>query len=223
MDASPPPSPALPRSDDDQTCLLYLIRHGATVSNLADPPVLQGRGVDHGLSPEGRRQAEQTAELMASASLSAVYSSTMRRARETAEAIARHHELPVSARPQLVEADVGQWEGMSWAEVASRYADEHRLFLEEPESHGYVGGETIGEVQRRATETINEIMRSHPGQQVAVVAHSVVNRSYLAGVLGLSLRFGRMVTQENCGVNVLRYRRGKTKLITLNAVFHLTG
>jgi broad specificity phosphatase PhoE len=219
MDASP----ALPHSDDDQTCLLYLIRHGATVSNLADPPVLQGRGVDHGLSPEGRRQAEQTAELMASASLSAIYSSTMRRASETADVIAQRHSLPVKMLAELVEADVGQWEGMSWDEVASRYADAHRLFLENPECHGYVGGETVGDVQRRATETINQIMRSHLGQQVAVVAHSVVNRSYLAGVLGLSLRFGRLVTQENCGVNLLRYRRGKTKLVTLNAVFHLTG
>ncbi|MEQ8786052.1 MAG: histidine phosphatase family protein [Pirellulaceae bacterium] len=216
---SPPPLPRL----DDQSCLLYLIRHGATASNLANPPVLQGRGVDHALSPEGRLQAEQTAALMAPVRLSAIYSSTMRRAQQTAEVIAARHGLPVGTHAQLVEADVGDWEGMTWPEIAETHAEAHQKFLDDPENHGYTGGETIGQVQRRATETLEEIMRSHLGQQIAVVAHSVVNRSYLAGVLGLSLRSGRMITQENCGVNILRYRGAKTKLITLNAVFHLTG
>lgn len=222
MSDTEPRPPALPRPARD-SCILFLVRHGATASNLADPPVLQGRSVDHGLSTEGRRQAERTAELLSTVELAAVYSSTMRRARETAELIAGRHALAVETREQLVEADVGRWEGLSWPEVAERHPEAYQRFLEDPDNHGYVGGETIGRVQRRATESLGEIMERHLGRQIAVVAHSVVNRSYLAGVLGLPLRAGRSIAQDNCGVNVVRYRHGAAKLLTLNSLFHLTG
>ena len=104
-----PPSPA------PNTCWLYLIRHAATANNRAKPPRLQGRRTNPGLSEEGHRQAEQTARFLSSAGLKAVFSSPLLRARQTAEAIATPHGLDVITVDDLIEVDVGIWEGRDWA------------------------------------------------------------------------------------------------------------
>src|SRR5690348_7545795 len=96
----------LPPAD---TCTMYLLRHGATENNLMKPPKLQGRGIDLPLSAEGRRQAECAARALEKQQLAAVYSSTLLRAKETAEIIARPHPLPVLTDARLVEVDVGRW------------------------------------------------------------------------------------------------------------------
>ena len=143
----------------------------------------------------------------------------MRRARETAECISRPHQLAVEPRDEIVEADVGRWENMSWAEIAERDPAAYRRFREDPENHGYVGGETIKQVQTRATAALEEIMNSHLGALIAVVAHSVVNRAFLAEVLGLPLSKARGLSQDNAAFNLLRFRAGKSKLLTMNAGF----
>lgn len=220
--SEPLPPPPLPCPDD--ACLLYLVRHGATVSNLADPPVLQGRGVDHGLCEIGRRQAQQTAALLAGIPFSAVYSSTMQRARETAETIAAQRGLDeVATSDRLVEVDVGRWEGMTWAEIMRRDPEGYRAFDDDPLQYGYPGGETILQVQARATAAITEMVRAHPGRSIVVVGHAVVNRMFLAGPLGLSPIKGRELSQDNCAVNVVRFRDGKARVVTLNSTFHLSS
>ncbi len=92
------------------TCIAYLIRHGATESNLADPPILQGRSINGPLSPRGQRQADQAAQCLSGHPLRAVYSSPLRRAQETAERVASVHRLRVLTLADITEVDVGAWE-----------------------------------------------------------------------------------------------------------------
>ncbi|MBW3596825.1 MAG: histidine phosphatase family protein [Planctomycetes bacterium] len=162
--------PPLPCPDD--TCLLYLVRHGATENNLARPPVLQGRGVNLGLSPAGVRQAWRTAEFFRSRKLAAAYSSNLRRAIETAQIIAEPHGLEVTQLESITEVDVGHWEGRNWTEIAETYAKEYALFMEDPGVYGYVGGETMAQVEARVFPALRRIMADHLGQRVLVVAHT---------------------------------------------------
>ena len=118
-----PPCPA------PDTCWLYLVRHGATANNRARPPRVQGRRTDPGLSPVGRRQAEQTGRALAGLPLKRVYSSPLLRARETALAIAGPHGLSVEVVDDLVEVDVGQWEGRNWDEIQRTDPEAYRLFM----------------------------------------------------------------------------------------------
>lgn len=75
----------MPPSPTPESCYVYLLRHGATDNNLANPPLLQGKTVDGPLSEEGKRQAVLAAKGLQYQELEAVYSSPLRRARQTAE------------------------------------------------------------------------------------------------------------------------------------------
>ena len=208
----------MPESD---STLLYLIRHGATEANERKPSILQGRGLNGCLSERGRRQAAAVAQLLSAFRIDAIYASPMQRAVETAEAIAAAHELAVATDADLTECDVGVWEGMDWASIERQFPDDYRAFRNDSAYAPYLRGESYADVHRRVTPTVERLLERHAGQTIAVVAHNVVNRTYLAGLLGLDLGRAKDVRQSNCGVNVIRRRDGQTELLTLNAHFHL--
>lgn len=201
-------------------CIVFLIRHGATDNNRANPPRLQGRGVDLSLSPAGEWQAAQVADVLAACPLAAVYASPLKRATETAQRIAARHRLTVGAVPDLMEVDVGEWEGRSWVDIERTEPEAYLRFMTEPDRHGYVGGENLTQVRDRVAPALTELARKHLGEAIAVVGHNVVNRAFLADVLGMPLRRARSLSQENAGINILRYEND-WKLVTLNSLFHL--
>jgi broad specificity phosphatase PhoE len=201
---------------------MYLVRHGATANNLADPPLLQGRGADFDLSETGLWQAERTAELLSNPELPAVFSSPLLRARRTAETIAKPHDLNVQTVADLQEVDVGEWEGRSWQEISVSDPERYQRFMEDSANHGYLNGENMTQVLDRVRPAIENVMRERIGEHIVVVAHNVVNRVYLASLLNIPVSRARGVNQDNCGVSIVRYCDGKTKLIALNSIFHLS-
>jgi broad specificity phosphatase PhoE len=205
----------------DDACYLYLVRHGATDNNLARPPRLQGQRLDVPLSATGRRQAEQAAAFLAGQPIAAVYSSPLVRARQTAEAIAAHHRLAVQRVDALIECDVGQWEGRSWPDIEQSEPEAYRQFTTNPYEYGYRGGENLGQLEERVAPVFARLLADHPGQRIVVVAHNVVNRVYLGGLLQVAASKRRGVPQENCGINLIRGEAGQASLLTLNSVWHL--
>lgn len=207
-----------PASD---TAWLYLVRHGATKYNLSTPPVLQGRGLDPPLCEAGVRQAEETAELLASAHIDAVYASPMLRARQTGAIIAQAHGLSVEIVPELTEVDVGVWEGYPLDEIRHTWPEEHRRFVEDAGIHPFLGGENLAMVQSRVTPAIEGLLAANAGRVVLVVAHNMVNRAYLANLLQVPLRSYRNLAQDNCAINLLRRRDGVTRAMVINSTLHL--
>lgn len=212
--------PPLPCPDED-SCILYLLRHGATANNLLTPPRLQGRHENAGLSESGRQQAEAAARLFAGSLISAVYSSPLLRATETAQPIASSHQLTVLEITDLIEADVGNWAGRHWEEIASSDSNAYGLFMDDPGLNPYSGGESFGDVADRILPVFDRLLSLHTGESIVVVGHNVVNRVYLAKLMGIPLCNSRQIKQSNCGVNVIRGDLNRNRLITLNSVFHL--
>ena len=206
---------------DPDACLLYLIRHGATANNAMKPPRLQGCRTDPELSKPGRAEAARTARWLADKKLDAVYSSPLLRARQTADEIARPRGLCARVVDDLVEVDVGRWEGLAWEDIERRDPEAYRLFMSDAAVHPYLGGENLSVVQSRVIPAMAALMEENPGRHVAVVAHNVVNRAYLTHLMGIPLRGYRSIPQENCGVNLIHYARGAAKLLTVNSVRHL--
>jgi broad specificity phosphatase PhoE len=200
---------------------LLLLRHGATTANEARPYVLQGCGIDLPLSERGLRQADALAELLSVRPLAAVYASPLRRAVQTAERIAARHRLPLELHPELVEIDVGRWEGSNWDRIAREDPDLHRRFLAAPGETPYPDGESYRDVLRRVRPVLETLFARHAGACFAVVAHSVVNRALLADLLGLPLDRAREMSQENACVNLVRRRGPRTDVVMLNAHFHV--
>jgi broad specificity phosphatase PhoE len=202
---------------------LYLIRHGATEANLARPQRLQGRKSNPPLARLGVRQAEATRDLLAIRPIDACYCSPLLRAVETAQIVAAPHRLlpvPVEA---LTECDIGDWEGLDWQTIRARDPEPYKLFMARPGDSGYPDGESFADVHRRAEEAIEELLEQHAGESMLIVGHHVVNRTYLAGLLGLSPNQARQVTLDNCGISVVVRENGATVVNTLNAAFHLQG
>ncbi len=207
---------------DDRT-LLYLVRHGATEANLARPARIQGRRHDPPLARAGVRQAEATRDFLARCRLDHCYCSPLLRAVQTAAILAAPHGLSPVPLEALTECDVGRWEGLDWQTVRYLDAEGHQRFHADPAAFGYPGGESFADVHARAAPALDGLLARHAGEAVLVVAHHVVNRTYLAGLLGLGPGRARQVSLDNCGISVVAREGGRTAVRTLNAAFHLQG
>jgi broad specificity phosphatase PhoE len=202
---------------------LYLLRHAATEANLAQPPRLQGRRHDPPLARLGVRQAEATRDFLAVRPIDACYCSPLLRAVQTAAIVAAPHGLAAVPVAELTECDVGRWEGLDWQQVRYFDAEAYRHFHDDPAAFAYPGGESFAGAHARAAAALDRLLSDHAGQAVLVVSHHVVNRTYLAGLLGLPLRLARRVVLDNCGISVVTRVGGVTAVCTLNAAFHLQG
>lgn len=200
---------------------LILIRHGATAANLASPALLQGRNSDVPLAPLGVRQAELTRDFLAIRDIDVCYSSPMLRAMQTARIICEPHELEPQPVDKLIECNVGDWEGKSWQQIRAESPDEYQRYMKNPARFGYPGGENFAEVFDRVSRTFDELLLQHAGQTVLIVAHHVVNRTYLASLIGLPPSQARRVSLENCSISVVVCADSKPIVHTLNSSFHL--
>jgi broad specificity phosphatase PhoE len=206
---------------DVKSTWLFLVRHGATTANEQVPYILQGNGIDLPLSPNGERQAEAVANFLPRFPIRRVYSSAMLRARQTAARIAAQLQVETAAIPELHECSVGRWEGLDWETIRQLHPEDYRRFHENPAEHPYLGGESYGDVLRRTKPVLEGLVERHAGEAIAVVAHNVVNRTFLADLMGLDLRRAPRIMQANCCVNIIRMQGNKRELMTLNGAFHL--
>ncbi len=199
---------------------IVLVRHGQTAWNREAR--FRGRA-DVELDEVGLRQAEATGRYVAARwPVVAVYASPLRRALQTAEAIARAQELSVQPFQGLLDINFGDVQGVLLDEVAQRYPDLHKAWLEAPHTVHFPGGETLDDVRRRVVAGLDEVVARHPGQTVALVSHTVANRVLLCAVLGWgNERFWRL-RQGTCAVNVFdAEENGDFTIVLLNDTCHL--
>ncbi len=203
------------------TTHILLIRHGQTEWNRVER--FRGRA-DVPLNDVGLAQAEATGRRVAQSWRPvAVYSSPLSRAVKTAEAVARHFDLTVQIHPGLADIDYGDWQGLTPDEARQSWPDEIDNWYNHPERARIPNGETLSELRQRAMQTIEELTAKHPGDTIALVGHTVINRVILLGVLGLgNERFWRL-RQDTCAINVIEAEAGDYTLVSLNDTCHLHG
>jgi len=204
-----------------ETTTIYLIRHAATPSNEQRPRILQGSSVNTSLSERRFRQAKRVGEFLSTVKFDAILSSPLLRAKETAAEIASPHSLQTQDVPGLEEVNVGRWERLDWKTIEQDFSEDYRRFMEDPVKNGYLGGESYGQVQERVVPVFKTVARKHSGQQIAVVAHTVVNRTLLGTFLGMDLAEAQNLAQENCSINILKVRDGLVSVETMNSAFHM--
>ncbi|MBI1247090.1 hypothetical protein GC197_04505 [bacterium] len=203
----------------DDTCWMFLVRHGATEHNLMVPGVLQGCNVDGDLAPIGRRQAEATAQFLEPYPFDAIYASPMKRAQQTAKIIAPDRQIVTV--PEIIEADVGRWVNRGWDDIAENEPEAYRLHLEDPSIHPYPGGESATDVAIRAVPVMNRLLKQHLGQRILVVSHYIVIRAIIATLYKAPLKYMREIHLGNCSVNLIRMKKDEIHLMTVNSTFHV--
>jgi broad specificity phosphatase PhoE len=196
---------------------LILARHGQTAWNVEE--VFRGQ-IDVELDQTGIKQAELLAESLSKLKIEAVYSSPLKRALRTAEAVARRHSLKVEVSPGLIDGDFGRWQGLPLREVEDKYKELYEQWVASPQLVKIPGGESLDGVRERALKVVNEVIARHSGK-VVLVAHRVVNKVLICALLGLDNSHFWNIRQDVGGTTVFSYENGRFVLIKHNDTSYL--
>ena len=197
---------------------LYLIRHGQTARNR------DGLGLgwdDVPLTPLGELQVSALGRRLAAVPLDRVFSSPLGRALQTAEALIGGHGIPIEIREELTEMDVGECEGLTFAEMQERFPEFLTAWRSESAAAVRMpGGESLADVAERVDPFLAEL-RETSAQSVAVVSHNFVLKVILCRLLQLDLLKFRGLTVDVASLTTLSLRDGRVYVRALNDSCHL--
>jgi alpha-ribazole phosphatase len=185
---------------------VWLIRHGE--------PAASARGrcygsLDVGLSDSGRAQMAAVWEFLRDEGIGVVYCSPRLRAIESAT---RRSRAGLETRPTVFqdfrEIDFGDFEGLTYDEIAVRYPDLYRQWMESPTEVQFPGGECFAGMQARVLRAFEAIRREHHDQTIAIVSHGGVNRILIAWALGIPNDCLFRIAQDYAAVNLLEFIDG---------------
>lgn len=177
--------------------------------------------MDTPLSDAGRAQASRVAQALRAVPLQAVYCSPLRRAVDTAAAVAASRELHVEPVTDLREIAFGEWESLLSEEVEQRFGTLLQEWWERPDQTQIPGAEPLDTARERAVAVFHGIMAHHQGGHVAVVAHGGVNKLLILTLLGAPLSSYWRIRQDNACVNLLEFDGERGRLVVLNDTTHL--
>ncbi len=198
---------------------IVVLRHGETTHN-ADG-IWQGQ-LDTPLSERGLRQADAVGAAVAALSPDRIVSSDLSRARLTAESVGRACGIPVVVDPRFREVHAGEWQGLTSAEVARRWPEEHAALVrgEDVRRGGNGGaGESMADVLVRVGAALDELLGDLPRGRGAVVStHGGAAKTVLAWLLDLDLAVAWRVLAPlgNCHWAELHEGRAGWRLHTWN-------
>ncbi|RME84925.1 MAG: MSMEG_4193 family putative phosphomutase [Caldilineae bacterium] len=191
---------------------LLLVRHGE--NDWVKAKRLAGRTPGVHLNDNGRAQARRLAARLAHWPLTAVYSSPLERCAETATILARPHGLTVQWRQDLLEADIGEWQGKEIKELND--SELWRLVQFAPSAARFPGGETIRTMQTRIVDALHDIAAAHPDQCVAICSHSDPIKAALAQFLGMHLDLFQRIHISPASVSVVLFGKFGPRVLRIN-------
>ncbi|HJS26936.1 MAG TPA: histidine phosphatase family protein [Actinomycetota bacterium] len=203
--------------------ILYLVRHGESDFDAKEfATSARGEQWDPPLSARGREQASLLSDRLVSMTRPvAVYSSPLRRARETATVFADRVSMEVDLEDDLAEAHLGEWEGKPFEEILR--ADElmlHRIRNQEPIWRHAPGVEELAPFRTRVRDVVERILASHPSGNVVIVCHGAVINAYIAQLLGVDHEM--FFVPENTSLNSVVAEGDVRRVRFLNDALHLT-
>ncbi|MDH3601693.1 MAG: histidine phosphatase family protein [Candidatus Tectomicrobia bacterium] len=198
--------------------LLYIVRHGATDWNQSK--CLQGQ-LDTPLNDDGRSQAALAGKRLASSGATALYSSDLLRAYETAQFIARAASLHIIQKPGLREMHFGAWQGLTVDQIRERDPELYAARRERPYDVPPPGGEVWRQFYQRSVKSIHDILHATNAERVIVATHSGVCTVLGLEALGLGYAGKRTFSNANCGIHTIAVEDDRWEALSLNDVSHL--
>ncbi len=198
----------------DRVNRLYMVRHGQVVGY--DKYPLNGH-TDVETTEVGRGQFEHLAERLRLTDIKAIYSSDLKRSVTGARIIARHHNVPLYALPELREMYFGDWEGMTMAEVRESFPNELEKRKADLLNYRIPGkGESVGLLAKRIIPSLKSILEQQKGNDILLVGHGAINRVILCDVLGLDLTAIFRLQQDFGCLNIIDYFPDSTLIRWIN-------
>jgi broad specificity phosphatase PhoE len=190
---------------------ILLIRHA---HNDAVGRYLAGTEAGLHLNEAGKRQAEELAARLRDVPLTAVASSPLERAQETAEPIARDHDLVVHIIPDLIEFEVGEWTGALFAKLDADM--EWQRFNASRSLTRPPGGELMVEVQLRVMNALLHLHAQYPTGTIAAISHADVIRAAVMYVLGIPIDFVERLEISTGGISVIEIDQDSVRVVQVN-------
>lgn len=207
----------------DSTRIL-LIRHGQSQGNA------EGRFGGHTATPlssRGRRQAEVAARTLAAEKITAIYSSDLLRATQTAEPLARLTGLEIKRTTAFRERSVGVMEGLTFEESAEQHPEQYAALIRRDFEHVILGGESYRQMLDRASEKLDHAIEQHRGGRICVFSHTgtiCILTLHLMGALDAPELKPVWVSTANCGITRIEVRSdGFVRILAVNDTRHLAG
>ena len=203
---------------------VLLVRHGQSRGNA------EGRFGGHTATPLsdlGRAQAEATARALASENITAIYSSDLLRAVQTAEPLARATGLTVETTEAFRERSVGLMEGLTFEAAAAAHPEEYAALLRRDFERVLAGGESYRQLLDRASSHLDRAIEANRGGAIAVFSHTgaiCILVLHLLGALDAPTLKPVWISSSNCGVTRFSIQHGGlTRLLNANDTRHLSG
>jgi broad specificity phosphatase PhoE len=176
---------------------------------------------DEDINDLGYTQAHSLAFRLASLPIDSVYTSPLKRARNTALILAKPHNLDLKVLDDLIEIKLGDWQGLHMDEISQKWPELWKQSRIDPSEVTMPNGESFQQVTERAARAFEMIVSDNQDKQVAMVTHDVVIRVLVAHILGASNSIYRQFEINNASLSTIRVTNGKARLITLNDTSHL--
>ena len=209
---------ANPDDAAQQVTRVLAIRHGETAWNVDSR--IQGQ-LDIPLNDTGRWQAHRLARAVAEEGISAVYSSDLLRALETAQSVARGCGQPITTDTGLRERGFGVFEGLTFREIEARWPEQSERWRKRDPAFGPEGGEMLQDFYARCVATASRLAAAHPGETIALVAHGGVMDCLYRAASRVALDAPRSWLLGNASINRLLYTPQGFTLVGWSDTCHL--
>lgn len=200
------------------TTTILLVRHGQTESNTTG--FYMGWS-DEDLDDVGYTQAHRLSSRLASRPITSVYTSPLQRACTTAMILAEPHNLELRALNDLVEIQLGDWQGLPIDEIRQRWPELWQQSRIDPSELTMPNGESFQQVTERAIRAFETIVAGNRDGQAVIVTHDIIIRVLAAHALRVSNSIYRRLEINNASLSVIQVINGNVRLITLNDTSHL--
>lgn len=196
---------------------LILIRHGETLWNKEKR--VQGKS-DIELSEAGLEQARRLAVSLKHEDIAAIYSSPLKRARQTADVINGYHGRTIEMHEELMEMSMGDFEGFSFEDLMARESVFLRRWIADPAAVRMPKGETLEELQNRAWPRIEKIIAKE--ENALVVSHNFTIAAILCRLKNINLSEFRSACVGNASKTVLTIQNNETRIVAMDDQSHLS-
>ena len=193
---------------------LILIRHGETYWNKERR--IQGGSSDTELSEVGLKQANLLTLFLKGENVSVIVSSPLKRALDTAKAIASQHKIPIEVDAGLKEIEVGEMEGLSASSLSTGFSQYLMRGWQEGGSGRLPGGESFVELQQRSWACIERLLAVHKDRTAVVVSHYFVILAIIFKALGLQLDCLPKFRLDTGGVSIIEFNERGPRLVLFN-------
>ena len=196
--------------------MIIFLRHGQAENNTKR--ILAGRTEGVPLTKIGIEQAEQIGKYLKPIDISAIYSSPIERADNTAKIVAESNSIDYKLDERLTELDMGKFTRMPYDEIFAKHGNVFLKFYSNDPIISKYNVETFPHVQKRVMDMLDYTIKKHDQENVLLVTHMDPIKSVIAKVMDLKPLSLFELIIANCSLTVIKHHDEKLSLSAINAM-----